>query len=101
MERDDHVTHVYRKSLLYLVSNAFERTLPRKGRPILGMAKFEDRNARGGNPEIIHSGVGSPVRSNSKSHGGFDNDLATMNDILRHILGGEPVRLFSSRDLDF
>lgn len=65
------------------------------------MAKYENQIVPHGDLEIIHSGVGSPVRSNSKSHGGFDNDVATMNDILRHILGEEPAPLFNSRDLDY
>ena len=46
-ERDDHCANIYHKSLLYLVSNAFETRLAqtvvpvrRDGEPILGMEKF-------------------------------------------------------------
>ena len=102
LEQDDTVTPLYRKSLLYLISNAFERTLPRESKPILGMQKFAKEVARHGDLEMIYSGVGSPARSRSKSHGGFDNDVDTMNDILRNILAGRPViREFTGRDLNY
>lgn len=101
LERDDNVSQLYRKSLLYLVSNAFEGAEPTESTPILGMAKFENQITPGGNLELIHCGVGSPVRSNSKSHSGFDNDTDTMNDILRHIISGEPEGKFTKDDLDF
>ena len=42
-ERDDHCAHIYNKSLLHLVSNAFEARpripLVRDGVPLLGMAR--------------------------------------------------------------
>ncbi len=101
LERDDNVSKLYRKSLLYLVSNAFEGAEPTESTPILGMAKFENQITPGGNLELIHCGIGSPVRSNSKSHSGFDNDTDTMNDILRHIISGEPEGKFTKDDLDF
>ena len=39
--------------------------------------------------------------SRSDSHGSFDNDPATLNSILRQILGGAPKREFEARDLQY
>jgi hypothetical protein len=119
-ELDDNVGP-YGKSLLYLVSNAFE---PSRATPLLGMEKFvawprqpadpaeplptrpwfDDEVAKllaptlvvAGEPE--HRGL-RPSRSNS--HGGFDNDPDTLNSILRRILGAKPKREFGPRDLQF
>lgn len=41
------------------------------------------------------------VSSQSRSHGGFDNDAPTMNSVLYRILGGPPRRPFTPRDLDY
>lgn len=99
-EQDDQVTPAYRKSLLYLVSNAFEEQPPKPdGAPILGMEKFKGKVGTG-LVEIAYAGPDSKV-SNSTTHGGFDNDPATMNDILRQVLGKAPGRPFSKEDLDF
>lgn len=97
-EQDDTVTPAYRKSLLYLVSNAFEA---RKEMPLLGMQKFNKPLAN--DPlNIWYAGMpGSLRKSENKTHGGFDNDPETMNDILKTILGGAPKRPFSAQDLDF
>jgi hypothetical protein len=37
--------------------------------------------------------------TNSKSHGGFDNDRPTLNHLLKVILGSKPVRKFENSDL--
>ena len=37
----------------------------------------------------------SGLRTDSQSHGGFDNDETTMNDILATILGGKPKHPFT------
>jgi hypothetical protein len=37
----------------------------------------------------------------SHSHGGFDNDCATMNSVLTRVLGSEPKRPFTARDLNY
>ncbi|MFC7338257.1 C1 family peptidase [Haloferula chungangensis] len=100
-ERDDHCGHIYHKSLLYLVSNAFEEEYrPFKwgwpGAPILGMAKFIDKD-----PEIkglfsnktatwiVAPNQNSKVlmASGSTSHGGFDDDKATVKGTLARIVG--------------
>ena len=66
------------------------------------MQKFAKEVATHWDLEMIYSGVGSPARSRSKSHGGFDNDVDTMNDILRNILAGRPaIREFTGRDLNY
>jgi hypothetical protein len=66
----------------------------------------------GGRPALVVS-EGVPVdpaneaaalrqgASVSHSHGGFDNDCATMNSVLVRVLGGMPKRLFTSRDLKY
>lgn len=112
----------YGKSLLYLVSNAFER---RRETPILGMrrfladqrwdttgayAKVFDLFGPGaivdGRPSLVLSGSDggeefSGSRSNSSSHGGFDNDPRTMNSVLVRILDGAPRRPFTIQDLRY
>ena len=98
-ERADSVTALYNKSLLYLVSNAFESARGgEQAKPLLGLAKYADRI--GTSLLDIAYAPASKV-SNSTSHGGFDNDPATLNDILGRILGATPARLFSKSDLDY
>ncbi len=116
-ERDDDVGP-YGKSLLYLVSNAFER---RRERPILGMEKFIDSrfkecidkdvakllkgNNAGGWPKLVVSGTApatetvGPHISRSETHGGFDNDSFTLNSVLYRILGKKAMREFNAGDL--
>lgn len=119
-ELDDDVGP-YGKSLLYLVSNAFE---PSRGTPLLGMEKFITRPRPAADPrepvptrpwldlevadlltptlvvagEPAHDGLGP---SRNDSHGGFDNDPDTLNSVLRRILGTEPTPKFGPRDLQF
>ncbi|MCZ6660092.1 MAG: C1 family peptidase [bacterium] len=98
-ERDDTVTPMYRKSLLYLVSNAFEGE---DSKPLLGMQKFNRRLRRDTWPRVFYSGQGSRPHTRSKVHTGFDNDVTTMNDILKAILGPTRiVRPFTKKDLKY
>jgi hypothetical protein len=146
-ELDDNVGPggAYGKSLLYLVSNAFEG---RRDVPLLGMERFlrgevanSDadpeieklfRQSVDGRPALVIAGaeLSAPERragrrhgpaatraaangrrasdrldlsslSRSDSHGGFDNDDATMNSVLYRILGRAPARAFDARDLQF
>lgn len=107
LEKDDTVAGIYRKSLLYLVSNSYQKTrfqLNDKGIPLLGMEKFlkpvrSDLAPHQGRGQIFVSG--RDPETGSKSHGGFDNDLATMNSMLRSILGTTPKRGFTREDLDY
>ena len=122
-ERDDTVGP-YGKSLLYLVSNAFEG---RRESPILGMQRFVTSDSPDPNkelvdkeleqflaaevakglPSLIVAGAAranvkvSPNLSRSESHGGFDNDESTLNSVLYRILGNDPPRPFELRDLQY
>ncbi len=97
-ERDDTCAGLYNKSLLYLVSNALEK-LPRvkherDGEPILGMAKFADAaigdlRANGKADWVVGPNgetSGEPDASGSRTHGGFDDDDATLRATLARIL---------------
>ena len=101
LEKDDFVGSrlAYRKSLLFLVSNAFESE---KELPLLGMEKFEKELKESSNPpQIYHSNGVTGSRTRSKSHGGFDNDVHSMNFLLKTILGKPPKRPFKPEDLHF
>ena len=103
LEQDDNVAFLYRKSLLYLVSNAFEE---KQGESLLGMQTFSQvvEKAKPGVLEFVYSHGPSEnsARTASESHGGFDNDPHTMNDLLRGILGKKtPERLFTQEDLEY
>ena len=92
----------YGRSLLWLVSRAFE---DKRETPILGMKYFVDQDQ--GLKKFLGDVVVSPVNgksgneTQSKTHGGFDNDPFTLNSILYRILGGEPLEKFEARDLDY
>ena len=99
LEKDDTVTALYHKSLLYLVSNAFER---QKERPLLGMQKFARDVLRVGElPRIHYSNGATGSITRSTTHGGFDNDVYTLNHILKRVLGAAPSRPFREEDLDY
>jgi Papain family cysteine protease len=110
-ELDDDVGP-YGKSLLYLVSNAFEG---RRETPLLGMKHFLDRDPElsslfgqpvDGRPGLVVAGAVGAVpdpasTSRSSSHGGFDNDRDTLNSVLFRILGRRPDPEFTTRDLQY
>ncbi|RTR01077.1 C1 family peptidase [Halomonas nitroreducens] len=99
LERADQVAQVYGKSLLYLVSRAFEE---KPMTPLLGMQAYNPRLRLAGLPvEIVYSQGDRSQRSASLSHGGFDNDPCTLNDVLRRILGQAPDRPFVAEELDY
>lgn len=91
-EQKDTCTPLYNRSLLYMVSNAFE---PVHKMPILGMEKFVREGGLADNPGIpVWDMVAAPTRprpqdprgiSESISHGGFDNDPPTMAAIVERI----------------
>lgn len=96
LERDDSVAGIYRKSLLYLVSNAFERS---GERPVLGMQKFAKALDLPDNVAITYSnGKGDVTRS--ETHGGFDNDARTLNATLARILGHAPEEPFTDAEVE-
>lgn len=101
------MARVYRKSLLYLVSNALERrpaTPPEdlKAKPLLGLQIFEKlvKTVRS-KPQFIYSNGIDGRRTRSTSHGGFDNDTYTMNHVLERMLGKKPTDRFIQEDLDY
>jgi pimeloyl-ACP methyl ester carboxylesterase len=103
LELDDTVTPLYRKSLLYLVSNAFEEE---KGERILGMQMFRRYLGRLPSSPILRINESdgestSSARTASKTHGGFDNDVDSMNDVLKSVLKRTPVRPFDKNDLKY
>jgi len=97
VEEEDNVAQVYRKSLLYLVSNAFEEA---RGTPLLGMQNFTTDIAKDKGLTLFNTRDDKKITSAS-SHGGFDNDPATLNHILTTILGKAPAKPFSKGELDY
>jgi hypothetical protein len=107
VEQADHCAHIYRKSLLYLVSNAFEKPKPRfgseHGEPILGMQRWVERDPKLasviGNKMVdwIRSPNNAPEFSSDASkaqhHGDFDDDVPTVLASLHRILGGISPKL--------
>lgn len=107
VERADHCARVYRKSLLYLVSEACEHE---RKTPILGLEDslradaalrdFFGLRAPSTSGTVVWSK--SPIAtgrsaSRSRSHGGFDDDAATMGSVLRRIRGlqdADPIEPF-------
>ena len=99
-EQNDHCANIYHKSLLYLVSNAFESKeripLLRDGIPILGMEKFiigdDDLKAlfKSATADLVlapnDAAEGSPGHSTANAHGDFDDDDATVKATLARIL---------------
>jgi len=104
LEQDDNVGSVYRKSLLYLVSNAFEaKERPKvKSAALLGMEKFSKEIVTADNKPVIYYSNGlSGTKTRATSHGGFDNDYVTMNHILKNILGKSPKVKFTEESLKY
>ena len=71
--------------------------------PILGMQKHHDQLPKMKNMQLIYSQGenGSEIKSFSETHGGFDNDIKTMNDILLTVLNEIPRRAFTVSDLKY
>ncbi|WP_333969941.1 C1 family peptidase [Alteromonas mediterranea] len=95
LEKNDHVARIYQKSLLYLVSNAFES---KTAMPLLGMAAF---NAPIANVTFKYSEGKEGDSTAATSHGGFDSDVDTMNSVLTDITGGSPKYPFTKAILDY
>jgi hypothetical protein len=112
-ERDDTVVSIYRKSLLYLVSNALESDLRT---PILGMENVFKPDYTGWDGSSATGEVLGNWRQAAKSaglekrlqivdaakvttrvpdtlikagHGSFDNDIATISRTLERIVGSK------------
>ena len=105
------------------MSNAFEG---RFDTPLLGMQRYVQQlagqprpdadaakafaGAVGGRPALVVAGAGprevslkdcNQGISRSDTHGGFDNDEATLNSVLWRVLGSKPKRPFTMRDLQY
>ncbi|SHI85337.1 Papain family cysteine protease [Hymenobacter daecheongensis DSM 21074] len=113
VEQDDHCANVYHKSLLYLVSNAFETATVRqpflhdRGTPLLGMAKFVLAGSKFADQQVVDMIAGkqlelvlapnidaripTPEQSASRHHGDFDDDELTVKATLARILGPGPA----------
>ncbi|AUX78339.1 peptidase C1 family protein (plasmid) [Sinorhizobium fredii] len=73
----------YGRSLLYLVSRAYE---DKPNMPLAGMEKFSSQLPRSDLLEIDRS---KSATTESTTHGGFDNDAATMTTIMARITGSK------------
>lgn len=105
LERDDQVAKLYRKSLLYLVSKSFEEDIPEA---ILGMERYSSNLKKSstirkiGKRFTIHYSDGQHTSiTASSTHGGFDNDPATMNTVMKIISEQEPEHPFTNEDLNY
>ncbi|MFZ7128186.1 MAG: C1 family peptidase [Desulfobacterales bacterium] len=100
-EQDDHCANIYNKSLLYLVSQAFEDEFNAldpgwPGVPLLGMEKFVKNDADlkrlfetdAADWVISPNTSEDPCKSaGSATHGGFEDDPAIVRGTLSRILG--------------
>jgi pimeloyl-ACP methyl ester carboxylesterase len=91
-EQDDHCANIYNKSLLYLVSHAFEQRPRmfgiRDGEPILGLerdAKRIEKSFWRAKGRTWHLAPGPA--SGARHHGSFDDDRATLLSTLDRIRG--------------
>jgi hypothetical protein len=84
-ELDDSVARAYRKSLLYLVSNALEEQRPTR---LAGMRIFEQAWP---GIERLHAGTRDDTDvggfGGTSTHGGFDNDPVILDHVLARVLG--------------
>ena len=108
-ERDDDLVEllnvaVYGKSLLYLVSRAFE---PKRKTPILGLEDMlpADQDvmrlfSSGTSRLELSRAIGHEPNPATKArkHGCFDNDAATLASVLESITGSDPGKPFPVTD---
>lgn len=106
VERDDDCAKIYHKSLLYLVSNAFEdkARIPLfrpDGTSLLGMQHFLDKGAgeliRSLGGDIVLSPNGEPLGSHNASearhHGDFDDDKNTVTATFTRVIRASADRI--------
>jgi hypothetical protein len=105
-EKRDNVKGIYRKSLLYLVSHAFE---PNGKTPILGLEETIRGDARcralfgldgsAARADALWSKTTvaeGPSATTAIAHGTFDEDIPTMNSVARRVLGLGPAEELES-----
>jgi len=95
-EQDDNVARIYNKSLLYLVSRAFEQSAFGPGTPLLGMEKWLAADTEltalftSGQADLVFSPnshpEGSITAARSTEHGAFDDDSATVKATIARML---------------
>ncbi|MCM5680220.1 C1 family peptidase [Schlegelella sp. S2-27] len=81
-ELDDGTCGPYRRSILYLVSEAFEGG---SAVPLLGMQKYADRVLAGVPNVTVHASPGG--LSAATTHGAFDEDEGTIRGVVDFIKG--------------
>jgi hypothetical protein len=81
-EEDDPTCGPYRRSLLYLVSEAFEGGA---ATPILGMERYFRPLAAQLPNALVHVAPGP--KCGAANHGAFDNDAPTMQQVVKFIHG--------------
>lgn len=98
-EQADNCARIYNKSLLYLVSHAFEaqQRIPgyRPGTPLLGLQRCIEADAdlkalfKSKAHQLVYSPDPDPApRSMATHHGDFDDDEATVKSTFARILAG-------------
>ncbi len=112
-EQGDNVAGIYNKSLLYLVSRAFEESATGPGTPILGMEKWIAADPliaqlfTGGAADLVFSPndhpEGSMHAARACEHGAFDDDIATVKATLARILhgGADPAQAAPRSEIVF
>lgn len=103
-EEDDSCIGIYRKSLLYLIHHALE---PERRTPILGLDLSVRAHAATARLFGLHGVADVPGRvvwsatdagngrssTRAKTHGGFDDDAATMNSVAANVLNQDQARV--------
>jgi hypothetical protein len=104
-EQDDHCAKLYNKSLLYLVSNAFEarQRVPgvQDGTPILGLQRCIAADAElsklfasaKATLVLAPDKAGPQPRSGAQHHGDFDDDPATVQSTFARMLNARADKL--------
>lgn len=82
-ELDDSVGP-YSKSLLYLVSKAFEED---QETPILGMEVHSRSLPNHAKRTVLYTSGDGRRRTDATTHGGYGSDLTTLNDVLKVVCG--------------
>jgi hypothetical protein len=83
--------------LLYLITRALERE---RDIPVLGLARDHRKVKTGPGLKILISKGAKSGPTRSTTHGGFDNDAHTLNDIMKRILSpGKPPHPFTKEEL--
>ncbi|MCY7317543.1 MAG: C1 family peptidase [Ramlibacter sp.] len=102
-EQDDNCARIYNKSLLYLVSRAFESSAFGKGTPLLGMERWLAQDPElsalftSGKADLVFSPNSNPegsiTASRSARHNDFDDDAATLKATLARVLASGTAQL--------